>query len=99
MSVDHIAEAEDMLEAVAATKPSPGDDEVRVMLTVAQVHATLALAEQQRVTNRLKVAELDLLHELGSLDNALDFRLVPYLTHDEWASITVPDNESGRVRS
>ena len=87
-----------MLETVAATKPAPGDDEVRVMLAVAQVHAVIALAEQQRITNRLKVAELDLLHELGSLDNALDFRLVPYLTSDDWASITVPDNESGRVR-
>ena len=94
--MDHRAEAQEKLEIVAATEPASGDDEARIVLAQAQVHAILALADQQRIANRLKVAELDLHAEAiyKKLDGyPLDFVIGPYLTTDDWASIEIPEDE------
>lgn len=48
--IDHAAEARQIIETFHA--PSP---EGAQMITEAQVHATLALVEQQRITNLLSV--------------------------------------------
>lgn len=66
-----------------------------VFASQALVYATLALVEQQRIANRLQVAELDLHEELamGTVDLALNFRIRPYLTASDWASIKVPEGD------
>ena len=56
----------------------------------AQIHATLAIAEQLRIGNRLKVAEIDLTEELFA-GGPVDFRIRPYLTPEDWASIEVTE--------
>ncbi len=82
------ADTADMdIEEVAAWQSSMG-----LVLARATVEATLAMVEQLRIANRLKVAELDLCDEIGYRQNggyALDFRIRPYLDADDWASIEV----------
>lgn len=52
------------------------------------LNTTLALVEQQRITNRLKVAEIDLAFEVAEYKlGRADFRIHPYLTPEDWASI------------
>lgn len=59
MSTDHAAEAAQIATGGLA---SGSFDQTRDYLTLAQVHATLALVEQQRITNTLTYAGLKL-HE------------------------------------
>lgn len=63
--------------------------------TIAQVHATLALVEQQRIANRLALASIDLLEEISERSgHTLSFRIRPYLDTDDWASIEVIEEEA-----
>lgn len=61
----------------------------------ALAHATLALVEQQRIANRLRLAAINLEAERAYLSNgghALDFRVRDYLTPADWEDIEViPD--------
>lgn len=95
--IDHRARALDhMLNGI-----NPRDAVNRdAAMGAAQVHATLALVEQQRIANRLKVAELDLTEEIGYRQNggyALDFRIRPYLDAADWAAIEVVEEEASNA--
>jgi hypothetical protein len=57
--VSRIDQAEEAREWVkAAERPDIPADLTSAIATIAQVHATLALVEQQRITNRLMLAGL-----------------------------------------
>lgn len=95
--IDHVAEANATAKQTLSYGAYGEDAGAVVSMLAAQVHATLALVEQQRIANRLKVAELDLTDEIGYRQNggyALDFRIRPYLDADDWAAIEVVDEEA-----
>ena len=90
--IDHVSEAIKTAEQTLSYGEYGEDAGAVISMISAQMHATLALVEQQRIANRLKVAELDLTDEIGYRQNggyALDFRIRPYLDADDWASIEV----------
>lgn len=87
---DRIDQAAEALQLVDKAMVS-GDPEVAVVyISAAQVLATLALVEQQRIANRLAIASIDLLFEVAVRSgHTLDFRVIPYLTKGDWASLSV----------
>lgn len=65
--IDHAAEAARVLAATT----EPGESTYGNAMGYAQVHATLALAEQQRIANLIALYHRDPLHQTGS--SASDF--------------------------
>lgn len=95
--IDHAEIARNNMDWVGSRDLTP--DAAAVTLAAAQVHATLALVEQQRIANRLKVAELDLTEEIGYRRTggvALDFRIRPYISSADWASLEVIEDDGTR---
>lgn len=92
--IDHAAEATKAADQTLSYGSYGEDAGAIVSMLAAQVHATLALVEQQRIANRLRVAELDLTDEIGyrlTGGVALDFRIRPYISVADWESLEVED--------
>lgn len=83
---DHVAAAQGMLDTIAE---GVGDGPIRIefALAAAQVHATLALVEDQRTANRLAVAALDQVSEHSHAPE--EFRIRPYLSDAEWKRLDI----------
>ena len=89
--IDHAAVAEAQLLQIE--KESGGTLSEAGALAFAQVHATLALVEKQRIANKLVVAHIDqltqqVLVQTGPgypVDPAIQIR--PYLPEAEWAEL------------
>lgn len=92
--VDHAAEARDLL----LTEARGGTTTEKALLVMvaaqaAQVHATLALVEQQRVANKLAVALVDQLTGIARCISGPAVQLDPsirirdYLDADEWKGL------------
>mgnify|MGYP003592223522 CR=1 FL=1 len=65
-TTDHAAEARRLIGVAEALSPSAiASGLVPVTLETAQAHATLALAAEQRTTNRLLTALIDQIREIG----------------------------------
>lgn len=78
-------------QAIAMLHNSAGMTDNSAMQTVlngAEVFATLEVAHQLRIANRLKVAELDLTTSLNAHTQAGDaFRIRGYLNKEDWSSL------------
>lgn len=91
--IDHAAESESAIIRLRAMSPSGGEGEHRALQAIAQTEATLALVEQQPITNKLTVALVDQLTEMARtmpsqgypVDSAILVR--DYLDADEWEGL------------
>lgn len=82
--IDHVAEA---MNCVVHSWRVKSEVERQALLAQADVHATLAVAQQQRIANRLRLAALDFSELVTPID--VGFRVRDYLTDDDWASLEV----------
>ena len=93
--IDHVGEAiaceEAGLSILRRHDLAPHMEAV-IQFDMARLHAQLALVEQQRIANRLKLAELDLRSEVAESNAPLDFRIRPYLSAEDWESIDVEES-------
>lgn len=85
-TTDHAAEAERLLALASAQRD---ESAMQVIATGAQVRATLALAAEQRTTNRLLMALVDQIGEIGvHLPHAgaehTSIRIREYLPPADW---------------
>lgn len=93
--IDHAAEAREFLNDVPQLTALDEYAKADMAVKAAQVHAQLALVEQQRVANCLKLAELDLAAEAAETrwgGTKLSFRIRPYLSAEDWESIEVRED-------
>lgn len=87
--VDHAAEARELLPDMGVTANWSSDGKI----AAAQVHATLAVAEQQRIANKLHVALVDQLTQIAlklpgpGYPTAPSVRIRDYLSPDDWEGL------------
>lgn len=97
--IDHAAEAQALLieagsEVSENMVVTTGEHKADV-IAHAQVHATLALVEQQRIANRLQVAAIDQMTTMAQMAAPQGYpvdpgiRLRDYLTAADWEQIEV----------
>ena len=72
---DHVAEAQGHIESAHEQQAREGEYEhsVRDNALLAQVHATLALVEQQRIANLIAIYVADGAAESGFISKGFDF--------------------------
>ncbi|UXO93873.1 hypothetical protein Pan2_54 [Pseudanabaena phage Pan2] len=80
--IDHAAEA---AQIAAGGLASGSFDQTRDYLALAQVHATLALVEQQRIGNLIALSNSG----LGPLMQAGDLALLASVPHSEWPNTNI----------
>lgn len=69
--IDHAAEAAANLGAVGTVLPYTGDQSA-MTISVAQVHATLALVEQQRIANLIALHRHEVRYDIGEWSRLYD---------------------------
>lgn len=94
-TTDHAAEAERLIALASAQRD---ESTMQVFATGAQVRATLALAEQQRIANLIALAQLSPDDSIvGELRAVLNSEATYALA--EWVPISgVPDDEAPSIR-